>query len=343
MKVLVTGGAGFIGSHLVDSLLSRGHDVTVVDDFSTGRMENLASAQKTGRLNIVRGNISHPDLWKKLPSHSALFHLAAQTSVTASVNDPWEDFRSNILSIPHIFDWLEREKVSHVIYTNSAGTIYGEAETIPTPESAPQQPQSPYGCTKGFFENYLLAYVSSKSAAGKALYSWASFRLGNIYGPRQITKGEAGVVPIFVEHFFNGKAPTIFGDGTKTRDYIHVHDVVTALMAGFEKLQSEKLNTFFNVGCSQEIADLGVFESIKNELRALSQELEAHHPLRVEIEKVNQANFASIRPGELKRSCLDTSKIKSTFNWAPQFTFAEGIHQTVSAYFNEKLSKKASS
>jgi len=344
MKVLVTGGAGFIGSHCVDGLLSEGHDVTVVDDFSTGSETNLIQARATAKvsgrnLQVLKATVADLELWRKLPAHDALLHFAAQTSVTASVAQPEHDFSVNVNCIPAMTQWIVRNGVRFVVYANTAGALYGEALSFPTDERALITPLSPYGATKSFFETYLAALTRSRKAGGDwsndpALpnyFSWMSLRLANVYGPRQVSKGEAGVIPIFIEKMVKGEMPTIFGDGNKVRDYIYVGDVARAFLAAFEKIRQVAIDDVFNVSTGVETRDIEVFDAVLDGLHERCRKDPTLEKTKKALD-VREPRFAPVRPGEVKRSSLNNFKIQSYLNWRPERSFAEGVLETVLAY-----------
>ena len=342
--MVVTGGAGFIGSHLVDALLALNHHVTVIDDLSTGRESNLDSAKKQAaekklRLEIIKGSISDPKVWEKLPRHDGIFHMAAQTSVTVSVKDPDLDFNSNILSAKLLINWLRSKKVRTLVYANTAGALYGQAQHFPTDERHPLKPLSPYGATKAFTESYLGALGRalkdlkewSDDPAAENYFSWAALRLGNVYGDRQYPKGEAGVLPIFIETICEGKAPTIFGDGAKTRDYVHVRDVVSAFVTAFQKLQTKPLDECFNVATGVETRDIDVFDHIIEALHARAGTPGASARVKNSL-SIKEPKFAGIRAGEVVRSLLDVNKIEAYLGWKPTVDFAKGVVETVNNY-----------
>jgi UDP-glucose 4-epimerase len=347
MEVLVTGGAGFIGSHCVDVLLARGYNVTVLDDFSSGREANLEKARKLAqekklKLTIVRASIADPKTWDKLPRHDSVFHFAAQTSVTASVSNPRLDFETNVHSSFFLIEWVRKHKVRHLCYANTAGALYGRAASFPSNERVAVLPLSPYGATKRFVESYLSALCSSLKENGswssdvKAdnYFSWASLRLGNVYGPRQVTKGEAGVVPIFIETLSNGQQPTIFGDGSKTRDYVHVSDVVTAFIAVHDRLQETPFDDFFNIASGAETRDIEVFDTVMRAMHEVGADPEAPQTFQNSL-KVSQPLYAPVRAGEVLRSWLDVTKAEAFFAWRPRIGFHQGVKATVRNYFGE--------
>jgi len=345
MKVVVTGGAGFIGSHVCDALLKAGHDVTVVDDFSSGRNANLEEAfelaQRMGlKFRIVRASISQEDTWTNLEAADAIVHLAAQTSVTASVHDSKKDFEINVLPTQYIISWVRRYQVRMVVYANTAGAMYGKTSYYPTDERAAIRPLSPYGATKNFFEIYLSSICEALKASQawssqpkeKNYFSWTSLRLSNVYGPRQITKGEAGVIPIFVETLGKSDAPTIFGDGSKTRDYIHVSDVVSAVMMSLEKMQQTHLDEGFNIATSIETRDIELFEFLVHTMHEIGSDPDSRLEYRNSL-KINQPKFSPVRPGEVLRSVMDINKAAALLGWKPRVTFHKGLVETVSHYY----------
>lgn len=338
MKVLVTGGAGFIGSHMVDALLTAGHHVFVVDNYFSGRDRNLDNAKKIAKakglaLETLDADISNALIWSKIPPVDAIFHTAAQTSVTASVKESHRDFSWNVLACKFIIDFIRLHSVKYFLYTNTAGALYGVPTIIPTPEDHTLYPTAPYGATKSFLETYLRALtISLKSEKtlsddpnSENYFSWASLRLGNVYGPRQITKGEAGVVPIFIEKILAKQNPIIFGKGTETRDYVHVADVVSAFMHIFEMQQKAPVDDSFNVGTSEETTTNDVYNFVKKNMPA-------------ELTSSIQAEYSLLRPGELEKSCLNINKLKKT-GWAPKWKFSEGVAQTVKHYLEFEKAK----
>lgn len=342
LKVVVTGGAGFIASHIVDALLEKGHAVRVVDNFATGRHRNLKHAQELatrgrGTLEILEADIAQAATWEKLGPADALFHFAAQTSVTYSVENPDLDFQTNILPALHLTKWFRREGVKHFLYANTAGALYGEAPVFPTPETTPLRPLAPYGATKGFTESYVSALtcalktatVWSNDPKAPNYFSWTALRLANIYGPRQYPKGEAGVVPIFIEELVAGRAPTIFGNGeNKVRDYTHVSDVCAAFMTAFERSQQGPVDDVFNVATGRAISDGEVFREVLKAVHTRGQ----HEPTWAKSLAVVSAHHQSVRPGEVMTSSLSADKIQKVMGWQAKIAFAEGIRDTVTTY-----------
>ena len=294
MRAVVTGGAGFIGSHVVDALLARGDEVHVVDDLSTGKRENVASAAQLHETDIRRDVARvfaevEPEL---------CFHLAAQADVRVSVERPDHDAEVNVIGTLHVLE-ASRRHDTKIVFSSTGGAIYGECDG-PAREDHPRLPLSPYGVSKLAGEEYVAAF--------NRLYGseHVSLRYGNVYGPRQDPKGEAGVVAIFMKRLREGGMPRIFGDGTQTRDYVYVGDVVAATLAG-----AGVAGGVFNVGTGQETSVLDLYERIQ---RATGIEREPE--------------FADPRPGELQRSVLDGSRARTELGWEQAHSLDEGLAET---------------
>ncbi len=304
MRILVTGGAGFIGSHVVDGYLAEGHEVSVVDDLSHGQEAHLNPQAQFHRVDLLDFKSLEKVFREKQPE--ILNHHAARVDVREAVEDPLFDARVNILGSLHLLELSRRYGVQKVIYISSGGAIYGEPDTLPVREDHPIRPLSPYGASKYAVEPYLSLY-------GRLFgLRFTVLRYPNVYGPRQDPRGEAGVVAIFCRQMFSGERPTIFGDGTKTRDYVYVEDIVRAnLQALGPKGEMEA----FNLGWGREISDLEVFKA-------------AREALGVEVEPV----FGEPRPGEVSRICLDAQRAQKVLDWKPLIPFREGVRKTVS-YF----------
>ncbi|MHA2232507.1 MAG: NAD-dependent epimerase/dehydratase family protein, partial [Candidatus Hodarchaeales archaeon] len=240
MECLVTGGAGFIGSHLVDRLLDLGHNVTVLDDFSTGSEDNLRQAQSAatdGQLQIIRGSILDSKLVMKAVSQKdVIFHLGAQINVRSSTENPLFDANINVKGSLILYEQAARAKVSRIIYASSGGALYGEPDHLPAAEDTPKRPLSPYGISKLTAEYYLLFYGANTDMIT------ISLRYANVYGPRQDPKGEAGVISIFLEALSQGKPLPIIGDGKDTRDYVFAADIVQANLSALNCQQNSALN-----------------------------------------------------------------------------------------------------
>jgi UDP-glucose 4-epimerase len=299
MRVLVTGGAGFIGSHIVDALVTRGHTVCVVDNLSSGRRENVNSA---ARLHVV--DITSPDLSKVMDSEKPdiVYHEAAQMDVRKSVADPRFDATVNILGGLNLYENCVRIGVKKVIFASTGGAIYGEQEAFPATEMHLQQPLSPYGIAKLANEKYLYFYRETYGLAHVAL------RYANVYGPRQNPHGEAGVVAIFASKLLAGVVPTINGTGKQTRDYVYVGDVAAANVAALEYDGTD----VFNVGTAEETDVNELFNLLRD---AVGTDIAALH--------------GEGKAGEQMRSVIDWSKAHRVLGWTPKTTLAEGLKKTV--------------
>jgi UDP-glucose 4-epimerase len=301
MKVLVTGGAGFIGSHLVDALIQRGHQVAVVDNLSTGRLENVNPAAA-----FYQVDISSPELERTFQKErpELLNHQAAQTVIQKSNEDPVFDAKQNILGSLNLILRCLRLGVKKIVYASSAG-IYGEPEYRPVDENHPVTPISYYGISKHTVEHYLqLCHIENS-------LSYTVLRYANVYGPRQSPKGEAGVVAIFANQMLQGERPTIFGKGDKTRDYVYVADVVTANILAMEK----SVDGVYNIATGVETSDQEMFDLLVG--------LTGYE---------DNPHYAPVRKGEIYRICLDHSKAQKELSWQPQFLLKEGLTETVNYY-----------
>jgi UDP-glucose 4-epimerase len=298
-RALVTGGAGFIGSHVVDSLVRDGYEVLVVDDLSAGDPSRLASAAQLAQIDIT-DNVALAAAFDEFEPQ-AVYHLAAQASVTASVADPGRDCAVNVLGTLNVAEAARRHSAP-LVFTSTGGALYGDDVPIPTAEDQPPLPLSPYGASKLAAE----AYVRSWSAAHGVPN--AVMRLGNIYGPRQTPHGEAGVVAIFSYRLWAGEPCTLYGHGTPTRDYVHVLDVVAALRAASGRVG------IYNVGTGVE-TDVSTLYARLAEAAGSTAE----------------PALADLRAGELRRSCLDATHARSELAWAPKIAVAEGLASTYEA------------
>jgi UDP-glucose 4-epimerase len=304
-KILVTGGAGFIGSHLVDKLLEKGYSVAIVDNLSTGRRTNLNKEAKFYKTDIQDSRISKIFAKEKL---DAVFHYAAQISVRESVKDPLKDARTNILGSLNILENCKKFGVKKIIFSSSGGAIYGDTDVFPTLESAKEVPLSPYAIAKLSAEKYLYYYYKFFSL------DFVSLRFANIYGPRQNSKGEAGVIAIFSEKMLSKQQPVINGTGLQTRDFVYVKDVVDASILALEKNETG----VFNLGTAKETDINTIFIKLKELIKSDFEEV--HGPAA---------------EGESERSCLDYSLIKQTFGWEPKYDLEKGLQETVD-YFKNK-------
>jgi UDP-glucose 4-epimerase len=309
MRTLVTGGAGFIGSNLVDALLARGDEVTVLDDLSTGRRVNLDGALANGaRLAEVDVRDSAGVGAVMADARPRLvFHLAAQIDVRKSVEDPYFDAAVNVGGTANVLEAARANGVDRVIFISTGGALYGEGadKQLPLPESTPIAPLSGYGQSKFAAEGYLGLFERLHGLSGMSL------RLGNVYGPRQDPLGEAGVVAIFCGLLKNGGRPTVYGDGTQTRDYIYVGDVVSAALAA----GATRLGGAVNIGTGREASVLDLVEILAG--------LEGREDFAPEFEPE--------RPGEVQRISLDAALAERELGWTPQTTLEQGLAQTLAA------------
>ncbi|MGH8902056.1 MAG: NAD-dependent epimerase/dehydratase family protein [Egibacteraceae bacterium] len=309
MRALVTGGAGFIGSHLVDRLLDDGHEVTVVDGFSTGKLVNLEPARLRfgDRLQIRTLDVTSADLASAVAEAGpeAVLHLAAQIDVRRSVVDPVGDAMINVVGTVRLLEACRRHGVGKIVFTTSGGCIYGEPDPseLPIDETYPGHPQSPYGASKRGVEEYLHAYA--------ALYGlrWSSLALANVFGPRQDPRGEAGVVSIFGARMLRSQPVTIFGDGEQTRDFVYVDDVVEAFVLALDRGDGLR----FNIGT-------GVATSVNALFHALSDV----------TGNGASPQYSPERPGELRHIALDARLAEEQLGWKPQTGLRDGLEATVS-------------
>ena len=308
MKTLVTGGAGFIGSTLVDRLLAEGHSVDVIDDLSTGSLTNLAAARATAdnELSFHRLDIRSPEVIDLIVRRApdVVFHLAAQADVRVSVADPVFDADVNLLGTLRILEGARRSGAQRVVFAASGGTLYGEPDVaeLPLKESLPHRPLSPYGVSKKAALDYLVAYRELHSL------EFAALALANVYGPRQDPHGEAGVVAIFAERLLRGEPITIFGDGEQTRDFVYVDDVVD----GFVRAATKGGGLVCNIGTGRETA-----------VNALFREMATQAGVEVEPE------YKPLRAGELARNCLDPSRAGIQLGWSPWTELGVGTAATI--------------
>jgi UDP-glucose 4-epimerase len=305
MKTLVTGGAGFIGSNLVDALIGRGDDVTIVDDLSTGRRENLNDALANGAV-LVEADIRDAEAMVDLVARvepEAIFHLAAQIDVRKSVADPAHDAGINVLGTINMLGAAHAAGVARFVNTSSGGAAYGEGQTIPAPEDHPIVPEAPYGLSKVCAERYCEIFTRMHGM------STVSLRYGNVYGPRQDPLGEAGVIAIFCGKLLEGEQPTVFGDGLQTRDYVYVGDVVEANLAA---AASQRASGPFNIGTGKETTVLDLVEDLAS---LTDRPFEAQHQPE--------------RPGEVRRIALDATRAGEELGWQPRVELRDGLERTL--------------
>lgn len=298
-KILITGGAGFIGSHLVDAFIKNGYQVVVVDNLSTGNKKNLNSKAKFYKLDIADKKLE--DIFKK-EKPDYVSHHAAQIDIRISVAQPLFDAKVNILGSLNLLQNCQKYKIKKVIFASSGGAMYGDTKTIPTPETHPQKPVSPYGIAKVTVEYYLYYFKVAYNL------SYVGLRYANVYGPRQNSKGEAGVVAIFADKMLGGIQPVINGKGLQTRDYVYVGDIVRANLLALEK----KVEGEFNIGTSVETSVNEIFQKM-NKIFGKNIK-EAHGPAKA---------------GEQLRSCLSYTKAKKILGWQPQVGLDEGLKLTL--------------
>lgn len=306
MKVLVTGGAGFIGSNLADRLVEEGHQLVVIDDLSSGKRDQVPAAANFYQMELESRWLDRV-IEREKPD--AVCHLAAQISVRKSVEDPVFDARVNILGSIGLIEAARSHGVQRFIFTSTGGAIYGDADEIPTPESYAAAPISPYGTAKLSVEHYLHCFRSLYGLSSAAL------RLANVYGPRQDPHGEAGVVAIFSRALLEGRTGIINGDGLQTRDYVYVGDVVEA----FVQALGSNAQGSFNVGTQTEIDVNELYQQIA---RAAGSSAPPKH--------------GPGRPGEQKRSCVAIARSRDSLGWEPKVALPAGIERTVE-YFRTQV------
>jgi UDP-glucose 4-epimerase len=304
MKTLVTGGAGFIGSNLVDALVARGDDVAVIDNLATGKRENLEHALANGaeliELDVRDAEAVAAAVERVGPE--AIFHLAAQIDVRKSVADPAHDSRVNVEGTINVLNAALAAGVRRLINTSTGGAIYGEGQILPAPEDHPVAPESPYGLSKFCAENYCALFTRLHGL------STVSLRYGNVYGPRQDPLGEAGVIAIFCGKLLDGGRPQIFGDGKQTRDYVYVGDVVDANL----RAADSDITGAFNVG-------RGVATSVLDIVEALA----------AQSENGFEADHLPARTGEVQHIALDPSRTKAELGWEAQVDLEQGLSRTL--------------
>lgn len=303
-NVLVTGGAGFIGSHVAEAHLDRGDRVWIVDDLSSGKPENVPEGAQLESMDLTDPALG--DLFRDV-GFDLVNHHAAQIDVRVSVGDPGGDARVNVLGLLNLLEAARGTGTERVVYVSSGGVVYGEPDRIPTPERAPKEPLSPYGVSKLAGEQYLHYYRQVHGL------DYVALRYGNVYGPRQDPHGEAGVVAIFCDRLLSGEEITIFGDGDQTRDYVYVKDVVKANLKASELALPE--------GGDMDSRAFNVATGKATSVNRLADRLESVSGLRT------RRVFRSPRPGELRDSALDVSRLRS-HGWAPRWSLTDGLRAT---------------
>jgi len=305
-KALVTGGAGFIGSHVADLFIANGWNVTVVDDLSSGKRENLPA-----KADFHEIGVNSPEFTRLVSSgrYDVVAHLAGQVDVRKSVADPVADAQTNILGTLNLMETLRKSNAAtRVVFTSTGGVLYGDFNTPPNYETYPKDPESPYAIAKLSIELYL-AYYSRVHGR-----EYAALRFGNVYGPRQDPDGEAGVVAIFCGRILDNRPLTVFGDGLQTRDYVYVDDVARAVWLASTKSLPEKGRLDargFNIGTGKGTSVLEI-------ARLLQETARSNVPIEM----------APARPGEQQESFVNADKAGELLGWAPQVTLAEGLAKT---------------
>ena len=303
-RALVTGGAGFIGSHLCGRLMDEGWDVLVVDDLTSGHLDNLAEVRARGRIKFHQLDIRDEEFVLAVEHFApdVLFHLAAQVSVVKSVDDPLHDAGVNVLGTINLLEAARRVEAERVVFASTGGALYGDAVKLPAKESYAKHPGSPYGISKKVAEDYFRFY---QAAFG---IDFVVLALANVYGPRQDPFGEGGVVAIFARQMLDGRRPVIYGDGLQTRDYVYVDDVVDA----FVRAAGIGGGRFLNIGTGCETTVLRLFKALADDIGFTQLPV-----------------FADRRPGEITRSALDSTAAKSVLHWQPWTSLEDGLAMTV--------------
>lgn len=306
----MTGGAGFIGSHLQDKLIELGHEVAIVDNFRSGKKENLNPKASFFEVSVT--NKQELDQVFQNFKPEAVFHLAAQNEVPYSMDHPFEDEQINIVGTMNLLEACVANGVKKIIYSNTGGAFYGEVPEDKMPVKEDElvlKPTSFYGVSKQAAELYLKLYGNLHNL------SWVSLRYANVYGPRQDGNKEAGVVAIFTQKLLNKEQPTINGNGQHTRDYIYIGDVVEANLKALENT----CNDYFNISTGVQTSNLEVFETVESEFQT------GFKP-----------NFGPDRPGDVLKNALDPKKTKEKLNWEAKNNFAQGVKLTVNYYKGQK-------
>ena len=302
MRVVVTGGAGFIGSHVADAFIARGDEVLVVDDLSSGNADHVSATAELAEIDVADASLLRERLDGFRPK--LICHLAAQASVTLSVANPELDFASNVRGTFNVCQ-AAAELRARVVFASTGGALYGNDAPMPTPETVVAQPLAPYGASKLAAEAFVATQGRSEGLAHVVL------RLGNVYGPRQNPHGEAGVVAIFSERLLRGEKPTVYGYGKPTRDYVYVADVARA----FTLAADNEVAGTFNVGWGREV-------SVSELLDVLQRAAETR------VEPI----LEPLRPGELERSALDSRAAADALGWRPEVAFEDGVAETFRWY-----------
>lgn len=305
---MVTGGAGFIGSHVVDGFIAHGHDVVIIDNLSTGKKININPSARFYKIDICNADELEMVFKKEMPD--VVNHHAAQVDLRKSMQDPLFDAKVNLIGSLNLIESSKKYKIKGFIYISTGGAVYGEPRYLPVDESHPIQPISQYGVDKHTVEHFL--FINKPQGL-----NYIVLRYPNVYGPRQDPSGEAGVVAIFSIQMLEKQRPTIFGNGAKTRDYVYVSDIVNANIAALSRLD---VCDAFNIGWGSEVQDIEIFNRIKS---ALSTDLE---PI-----------YGQKRLGEIERICLKSTKAHDMLNWKPEVNLEKGL-RLAAEYYKKLLS-----
>jgi UDP-glucose 4-epimerase len=306
-KAIVTGGAGFIGSHLVDLLVDQGWELLVVDDLSSGRLEHIAVARRRGRVGVLVEDIRAPELAAAAARFGpeVIFHLAAQSKVRPSVDDPLKDASINVLGTINVLQAAVRSGARRVVFASSGGAIYGGGAKLPATERTTKYPESPYGITKKIVEDYFRWFKASYGL------DYVLLAMANIFGPRQDPGLEGGVTAIFAKAMLEGRRPTIFGDGSQTRDYVYVGDTVDA----YSRAADAGHGVLLNIGSGRETSVLELYEMLARI---------TGFPYRPE--------FTDPKPGDIARSVVDPGRARKVLGWEAWTPLEEGLRRTVEWY-----------
>ncbi len=299
MKIAVTGGAGFIGSHIVDAYIEEGHEVVVIDNFSTGRRENVHPLAKIVEMDVADPAIADVFAEEKF---DVLNHHAAQTNVRHSLEHPESDIQTNIIGSLNLFEAARKTGVKKIIFASSGGAIYGQQHFFPADERHSKRPLSQYGVSKLWGEKFLVYYRLVREIPH------VSLRYTNVYGPRQNPKGEAGVIAIFISKMLRGESPVIYGDGTQSRDFLYVADAVQANLIGLR----DDAYGIFNCSTAFELSINTLFQLLK-------------HLMQFEGEPI----YADPIPGEVERSVCSYRKLRRSLGWTPKVDIEEGLRRTI--------------
>ena len=314
MKILLTGGAGFIGSHITDALVDEGHKISIVDNLLTGKMENVNPAAK-----FFERDICDPFLLEFMQEQKFdyVIHHAAQVNLRLSVHNPGQDARNNIIGTLNLLQGCRSCGARGIIFASSGGAVYGEPEHLPVKENSSKGPLSPYGVSKLSVEYYLYCFARILGLPYIAL------RYGNVYGPRQDADGESGVVALFGKKLLLGQAPVIFGDGEQTRDYVYVQDVVRANLLALQLLEDRHTG---GAGGKSNNLDYRAFNIASGQATSVNDLL---HLLKGVTAYSGPVQYSNPRPGELQRICLDIGKARDILEWEPQAELFEGLAITL--------------